>query len=84
MTVELPAIDIEQDELFTVFELCQALPKTPTANTRWRWIRKGIYGVKLPAVHVNGVWCTTRVAFAAFVRAQSEQKLATQNRRASA
>ncbi len=72
MAVELPAIDIEHDDLFTVFELCQALPKPPSENTRWRWVRKGVCGVKLPAAKVNGVWCTTRHAFAAFLRAQSD------------
>lgn len=81
---ELPSVDIENDELFTVFDLCEELPKPPTANTRWRWIRKGIRGVKLPAVRVNGVWCTTRAAFAAFLRAQSDAQLATTKRRTSA
>lgn len=78
---DIPPIDIENDELHTVFELCAGLPKPPTPNTRWRWIRKGIRGVKLPAIRVNGVWCTTRAAFAGFLRAQSDAQ--TESRRSA-
>ena len=66
-------IDLECDELIPIGELVkERLPgKRLSPATIWRWRLKGVRGVRLESVLVGGCWCTTRAAFAEFLRAQT-------------
>ena len=77
----LAEIDVERDELVPVGELVeQRLGRRLASSTTWRWIAKGVKvrgrTVKLPAVRVGGAWCTSRPAFADFLRRQTAAALA--------
>ncbi len=50
--------------------------KRPSQATQWRWLHKGIRGVKLNAQYVNGRWMTTAADFDAFTQRQTTQRLA--------
>ena len=70
-------IDLERDELTPVAAIFKARTgKRLSPPTLWRWLRKGCHGVKLEAVPVNGVWCSTPKAFAAFLEEQAAARLA--------
>ncbi|MCC7421736.1 MAG: DUF1580 domain-containing protein [Planctomycetaceae bacterium] len=72
----MPVIDIETESVEPVAELCRKrLGRRVSSGTRSRWIRHGVAGVKLAAVSVGGVWCTTPAAFAEFIRAQTDSRL---------
>ena len=69
-------IDLETDELTPVATIFAARTgKRLNPATLWRWLRKGCHGVKLEAVPVNGVWCSTSRAFAAFFQEQTTARL---------
>ena len=71
-----PTIDLEHDELIPVGELVRRrLGKRLSPATLWRWRLKGVGGVRLEAVRVGGVWCTTPAAFADFIRRQTAAAL---------
>lgn len=73
-------IDVENDELIPVLDLVQQrLGRRLAPSTTWRWITKGVQvrgtAVKLQAVRVGGTWCTSRPAFADFLRRQTSAAL---------
>ena len=71
-------IDCETDTLIPVQALCrERLGKRVAPATLWRWVRKGCRGVRLDAVRAAGTWCTTRAAFAQFLRDQTAAALTT-------
>ena len=73
---QLKLIDLEQDTLVPIQELCQArLGKTMSAATIWRWTNQGNAGGRLEAVHANGRWYSTTSAFAAFLLGQTQARL---------
>lgn len=46
------AIDIEKERLIDLqVALRQVLPRVPHKSTVWRWVRKGVGGVKLEVVY---------------------------------
>lgn len=70
-------IDLEKDELTPVATIYKARTgKRLNPPTLWRWLRKGCHGVRLEAVPVNGVWCSTPRAYAAFLEEQTAARLA--------
>ena len=73
----MPAtIDLEHDELLTLGQACRLLPRKPSPATLWRWRVKGVsvggQHIKLDAVRVGGIWCTTRAAMVHFIERQTE------------
>lgn len=72
-------IDLEDDELLSISEACHLLPRRPSPSTLWRWRVHGVAAggkrVFLQCVKVGSTWCTTRRAFAEFVREQTEAAL---------
>lgn len=48
-------------------------PKRPSLNTIWRWINRGLGGVKLEAVEIGSKTFTTKQAVARFATAAFEQ-----------
>lgn len=64
-------IDLENDELLPVIEVCQArLGRRISPVTLWRWRLKGVNGSKLECVRVGARWFTTHAAFTQFLREQ--------------
>ena len=65
--------DLEHDDLRPVSAIAkERTGKRPSPGTVWRWRLKGCHGAKLEAVLVHGCWCTTKAAFADFIRRQSD------------
>lgn len=65
-------IDVEKDDLIPVREMAKKrLGKSISPACQWRWLRKGVRGVRLEAVQVRNVWHTTPAAFAAFIVGQT-------------
>lgn len=66
-------IDFETDDLITVGQLAKRLPSIqgarPNQSTIWRWMHKGIRGVRLETIAVGGRTCTTWKAYLAFANA---------------
>jgi hypothetical protein len=50
--------------------------KRPAPATIWRWLRKGVRGVKLNGVLLGGSWLTTEADFDAFIEQQTAAALA--------
>ena len=66
-------IDLEHDDLRPVSVIAkERTGRRPSPGTVWRWRLKGCHGAKLEAVLVNGCWCTTKAAFANFIRRQTD------------
>lgn len=67
-----PLIDVEHDELIPVRTLAKrSIGRDISPACLWRWIRKGVRGVKLEAVTLMGVWHSTPAAFGAFITQQT-------------
>ena len=71
--------DFEHDQLITLSELVKKLPRTGNRpvhlSTAHRWRTVGLAGgIKLDAIRVGGVWCTTWAAFQRFCDRLSEAK----------
>lgn len=45
--------------------------KRPSPTTIWRWVHRGVRGVKLQAVSFGGQWQCSESEFDAFVQAQT-------------
>ncbi|MFV1969065.1 MAG: DUF1580 domain-containing protein [Pirellulaceae bacterium] len=69
-------IDLENDELLTLAQACHLLPRRPSPATLWRWRTKGVavkgQRIRLECVRAGGTWCTTKQAFADFLRRQTD------------
>ena len=69
-------IDVERDALRPVHDVIQdRLGHRVSPATSWRWIRKGVDGVRLEAVLMSKTWMTTPAAFAAFLVRRTERAL---------
>lgn len=65
-------IDAEHDDLVPIRKLAkQRLGRDISPACQWRWVRKGVRGVRLEALNVLGIWHTTPEAFAVFLRGQT-------------
>ena len=72
MATATALIDIEVDDLRPVNDFVKArFGKRISPATNWRWRLKGVNGAKLECVRFGGCWCTTRAAFADFIRVQT-------------
>jgi hypothetical protein len=71
-------LDLENDRLVPVAAIFKdRTGKRLNPPTLWRWVRgKGCHGIKLEAVPVNGVWCSTPKAYGAFLEEQAAARLA--------
>lgn len=47
-------IDLQSEELLSVFEVTRRLPNRPHIATVHRWITRGLRGVKLEATRIGG------------------------------
>ncbi|WP_437203491.1 DUF1580 domain-containing protein [Planctomicrobium sp. SH664] len=64
-------------QLEPVNSICKRIiGKRVAPSTLWRWIKTGIRGGKLEAVHVNGTWHCTAEAFADFINRQTAAQFA--------
>lgn len=69
-------IDPQHDPLIPIRQLAkERLGKSISPSCQWRWIRRGVRGVRLEAVQAMGVWCTTPAAFGAFISGQTRAAL---------
>lgn len=64
-------IDLKQEETVTLAEAARVLPrlrgrKRVHVSTLYRWISRGVRGVRLEAVHVGGTLVTSREALQRF------------------
>lgn len=70
-------IDIVADELITLGQLAKKLPPIqgarPNQSTIWRWVHKGIRGIRLDTVAVGGRTCTTWDAYLAWATAIADR-----------
>lgn len=70
-------IDIATDELLTLGQLAKRLPSIrgakPNQSTIWRWVHKGIRGIRLETVAVGGRTCTTWDAYLEWATAIAER-----------
>ncbi len=65
-------IDPEYDNLIPVRQIAkERTGKTISPSCLWRWIRKGIRGCRLEAVHHSGAWHTTTAAWGRFIAGQT-------------
>ena len=61
------SIDIHSDSLLTISQAAKSLPTRPNVSTVWRWIQRGVRGVKLDSVVVGGRRLTSKEALQSFV-----------------
>jgi hypothetical protein len=66
-----PTIDIDREELLSVTEARQSLPRTVAPGTLRRWITLGVGGHRLEAVRIGGKIFTSRQALARFVESMT-------------
>jgi len=59
-------IDLKHEELLTFSEASQRLPKRPHLATWYRWISRGVRGVRLESVRVGGTSYTSAEALQRF------------------
>lgn len=76
LSAPVVTIDVENDDLIAVTaEAKRRTGKRPSPATVWRWVKKGVRGVRLEAVQLFGAWHTTRAAFGRFIAAQTAAAL---------
>ena len=63
------SIDLEADTLIPVGKISTLLPKRVHTATIWRWIQRGVRGVKLETVLIGGRRYTSREALQQFIAA---------------
>jgi len=62
-------IDIHSEHLLTLTEAAKTLPGRVALSTIWRWMQRGVRGVRLQTVLVGGLRYTSREALQRFVEA---------------
>ncbi len=62
-------IDINSESLVTVNEAPKSIPHHPHVATVWRWVYKGVRGVKLDTVTIGGRRYTSKEAIERFIEA---------------
>lgn len=61
-------IDIHSEKIRTLPNLARRVPpKGVNASTGWRWVTKGVRGVKLEAVLIGGIWHSSDEALQRFI-----------------
>ncbi len=71
-----PRLTASTPELVPLIPLLSRLPTgLPSPHTRWRWIRKGVSGVRLPAVLIADRWYSTQEAVDWFIAARTQRAL---------
>ena len=60
-------IDIHAESLLPINQVPKALPEPPHVATVWRWIQRGVRGIKLETVLVGGKRYTSAEKLQAFV-----------------
>ena len=53
-------IDVNGEQLLTLAEAARSLPRCPHIATIYRWISRGVKGVKLEAVRIGGTQYTSK------------------------
>jgi len=66
------AIDIENDDLLTVAGAAKYIHGRPSTRTIWRWMEKGVHGVKLDSVKIGSHRFTSKQAIRRFVCATTK------------
>lgn len=61
------SIDIHSDSLLTISQAAKSLPMRPNVSTVWRWVQRGVRGVKLDTVLVGGRRYTSKEALQSFI-----------------
>lgn len=68
-------VDLKTETLLSLTDAAKAVPpvdgRRPHVSTIWRWINKGLRGVRLESVRVGCRICTTHAALARFFDALS-------------
>ena len=59
-------IDVNGEQLLTLAEAARSLPRCPHIATIYRWISRGVKGVKLEAVRIGGTQYTSKEAMQQF------------------
>jgi hypothetical protein len=59
-------IDISNEFLLTISAAAKSLPSRPHISTVWRWIQRGVRGVKLETYLIGGRRFTSREALERF------------------
>ncbi len=66
------AIDLQAEELLSLTDAAKALPpidgKRPHVSTIWRWVRRGVRGIRLEHVRLGHRVCTSQEALARFAQ----------------
>lgn len=63
----MPDINPTTESLLTVTQASQQIPGRPHVATVWRWILKGLNGIKLGSVKVGGRRYTSAEAIESFI-----------------
>ena len=61
--------EITSESLISLKEACASLPGRPHISTIWRWIQRGIDGIRLETVKVGGKRFTSAEALERFIQA---------------
>jgi hypothetical protein len=62
-------IDIHREHMLTITSAARELPGKPHVSTLWRWINRGVRGVRLSTIMVGGTRYTSREALQTFCEA---------------
>lgn len=57
-----------EDELISLRDACREIPGTPHLSTVYRWVKRGVGGVRLEAARVGGRLFVRRAAIREFIR----------------
>lgn len=64
----VPTIDVDREELLSVTEARQSLPRSVAPGTLRRWISVGVGGRRLGAVRIGGRIFVSRQSLATFLQ----------------
>src|SRR5262245_27081454 len=78
MPTVLTMIDIKCEQLLSIADACKSLPQRRgrpiSFSTVWRWMRRGVRGVRLESMPVGGVLFTSSEALARFFAALERRR----------
>jgi hypothetical protein len=74
-------IDMHNETLLAIAEVSDHVPTHPHVATVWRWIQKGIRGVRLESVLIGGMRYTSKEALQRFFEGSNASTNGTQSRR---
>lgn len=77
-----PKISADSPDLEPLVSLLSRLPgKQASPSTRWRWVRFGADGIRLPALTICGKWYSTQAAVNWFFEARTQAALSSCDQR---